>query len=80
MAVVVPVSEAKTRLTELLRLVEDDEQVLITRNGRVVAELRRCGHPDRTAAFGAFAGEVAGDLFGPVSEFEGWESGPPGAA
>ncbi len=34
--------EAKTRLSELLAAVEDrDEQVLICRNGKPVAELRR---------------------------------------
>lgn len=75
MAIIVPVSEAKTRLTELLRRVEDGEVVVITRSGQEVAELRVRSRPDRTAAFGAFRGQVAGDVLGPVPEFDGSETG-----
>jgi prevent-host-death family protein len=75
MAEVVPVSEAKTRLTELLRRVEAGEDVVISRNGVEVAELRPRRAPDRARAFGAFAGQVSGDVLGPVPELDGWELG-----
>lgn len=43
--------EAKTRLPELLRMVEDGERIVITRHGRPVAVLAPPpGVPDRTAA------------------------------
>jgi len=43
--------EAKTRLPELLRMVEDGERIVITRHGRPVAVLSPPpGVPDRTAA------------------------------
>ena len=71
----VPVSEAKTRLTELLRRVENGEDVVITRDGVEVAELRPRRAPDRAAAFGVFRGTVQGDVFGPVPELDGWEMG-----
>jgi antitoxin (DNA-binding transcriptional repressor) of toxin-antitoxin stability system len=35
----VPVKEAKAKLTELLRAVEAGEQVVVTRNGKQVAQL-----------------------------------------
>lgn len=35
----VSVAEAKNRLTQLLRAVEEGEQVIITRNGKPVAQL-----------------------------------------
>jgi prevent-host-death family protein len=35
----VSTAEAKNRLTELIRIVEDGEQVVITRHGRPVAQL-----------------------------------------
>lgn len=78
MALVVPVSEAKTRLTELLRRVEDGEYVVITRNGREVAELVRRRAPDRLAVVDSFAGEIDGDAMGPVPEFHEWEHGAVG--
>lgn len=43
--------EAKTRLAELLRMVESGERVMITRHGRPIALLTApSGVPDRTAA------------------------------
>jgi prevent-host-death family protein len=42
--------EAKTRLAELLRMVESGERVMITRHGRPVALLTSpSGVPDKTA-------------------------------
>ena len=35
----VSVAEAKNRLTQLIRAVEEGEQVIITRNGRPVAQI-----------------------------------------
>lgn len=73
--VVVPVSEAKTRLTELLRRVEAGEDVVITRNGVEVAELRRRRAPDRLAVVDAYRGRISGQVVEPVPELEGWELG-----
>lgn len=77
MTVHVSVSEAKTRLTELLRRVEAGEGVVITRNGVEVAELRARTKPDRSAAFGIFRGRVVGDVREIASPFDDeWAARP----
>ena len=42
-------TEAKTRLTELLRAVEHGEAITITRHGKVVAHLVPAGTQDRAS-------------------------------
>ena len=43
----VPATEAKTRLAELLRVVEHGEAIAITRHGKTVAHLVPAGMHDR---------------------------------
>ena len=43
----VPATEAKTRLAELLRVVEHGEAIAITRHGKTVAHLVPAGMQDR---------------------------------
>lgn len=73
MTVVVPVSEAKTRLTELLRRVEAGEDVVITRNGEEVAELRPRSKPNRLRAMGMFRGQFRGDFMESAAEHLDWD-------
>ena len=59
----VTVTEAKNRLTQLLRAVENGERVVITRNGKPVAEI---GQP-------AKQGKVQlGGLNGRIQLLPGW--------
>ena len=59
----VTVTEARNRLTQLLRAVENGERVVITRNGKPVAEI---GPPPKT-------GEVRlGGLRGRIQLRPGW--------
>ena len=53
----VTVTEAKNRLTQLLRAVENGERVVITRNGKAVAEI---GPPPRRGKvqLGAMRGRI----------------------
>lgn len=80
MAKVVNVQDAKTRLSQLLRLVEAGEEISIARSGRVVARLVRA---DEAAPreWGAFEGRVRwdDDAFAPLSdeELELWEGSVP---
>lgn len=73
---VVNVQEAKTRLSQLLRLVESGEEVSIARAGRVIAHLVRADEAG-PRAWGAFAGQVRWDedAFAPLSdeEMQLWE-------
>jgi prevent-host-death family protein len=52
----VSVHQAKTQLSRLLDLVEDGEEVVISRHGRPVARLASVGKP-RRPALGAMRGE-----------------------
>jgi prevent-host-death family protein len=54
----VSVVEAKNRLTELLRVVEDGEQVVITRHGTPVAELGPPKSKRREVIFGGMKGRI----------------------
>jgi antitoxin (DNA-binding transcriptional repressor) of toxin-antitoxin stability system len=47
----VSTAEAKNRLSELIRVVEDGEQVVITRHGRPVAQLALPPREPRKARF-----------------------------
>ena len=50
--------EAKNRLTELIRIVEGGEQVVITRHGRPVAQLAPPPAERRTARLGGMKGRI----------------------
>jgi prevent-host-death family protein len=55
---VVSTVEAKNRLTELIRIVADGEQVVITRHGRPVAQLAPPPAEQRKARFGGMKGRI----------------------
>ena len=57
-AMVVSTAEAKNRLPELIRAVEDGEQVVITRHGRPVAQLAPPPPPARKPRLGGMAGKI----------------------
>lgn len=54
----IAVAEAKNHLSELLRAVEDGEQVIITRNGKPVAQLVPPPLGRRVVKFGLMRGRV----------------------
>ena len=51
-------AEAKNRFTELLRIVEDGEQVVITRHGRPVAQITPPPTAPRKARFDGMKGRI----------------------
>ncbi len=80
----VNIKEAKTRFSELLRRVEDGEEVTIARNGNPVAKLvRLTPNLKRKRQFGALKGnktwqELSDVVLQPLppEELELWEGGP----
>jgi prevent-host-death family protein len=54
----VSTAEAKNRLTELIRIVENGEQVVITRHGRPVAQLTSPPAARRKACFDGMKGRI----------------------
>lgn len=54
----VSVTEAKNRLSELLRSVEDGETVVITRNGKPVAQIVAAPADRRVVCFGTMRGRI----------------------
>ncbi len=54
----VSVAEAKNHLSELLRSVEEGEQVIITRNGKPVAQLVAAPPERRVVKFGTMRGKI----------------------
>lgn len=54
----VSVSEAKNRLTQLLRAVEDGESVVITRNGKPIAQIVPPPPERRKVIFGGMRGRI----------------------
>jgi prevent-host-death family protein len=57
-SMVVSTAEAKNRLTELIRIVEDGEPVVITRHGRPVAQLGPPPAERRKARLGGMKGRI----------------------
>jgi prevent-host-death family protein len=51
-------AEAKNRFTELIRFVEDGEQVVITRHGRPVAQITPPPTAPRKARLGGMKGRI----------------------
>lgn len=83
MTTTVNVQEAKTRLSELLRLVERGEEVSIARAGTVIARLQAVAPPHRDFSKPLLPGipaVSAAPLLAPVSESEllEWEQGHSG--
>jgi prevent-host-death family protein len=54
----VSVADAKNHLSELLRSVEEGEQVVITRNGKAVAQLVPVIGETRAVRFGTMRGQI----------------------
>ena len=54
----VSTAEAKNRLPELIRMVEDGEQVVITRHGRPVAQIARPPAERRKPILGGMKGRI----------------------
>jgi len=54
----VSTAEAKNRLTELIRIVESGEQVVITRHGRPVAQIAPPPAERRKARLGGMKGRI----------------------
>jgi prevent-host-death family protein len=54
----VSIAEAKNRLTELIRAVEQGEQVVITRHGKPVAQLTPPPSERRQIQWGALRGRI----------------------
>ncbi|MGA3080445.1 MAG: type II toxin-antitoxin system prevent-host-death family antitoxin [Terracidiphilus sp.] len=54
----VSTAEAKNRLTALIRIVEDGEQVVITRHGRPVAQIALPPADGRKARLGGMKGRI----------------------
>ena len=54
----VSVTDAKNRLSELLRSVEKGEQIVITRNGKPVAQLTQPPIGRRFVRFGTMRGQI----------------------
>jgi len=69
--IVVNMHEAKTRLSELVRLVESGEKVVLARNGTPVAELVPAAAPKRRKG-GIWKGKVwiSPDFDEPLPELE----------
>ena len=54
----VSVAEAKNRLPELIRAMEDGEQVIITRHGKPVAQIAPAPRERRPIQWGAMRGRI----------------------
>jgi antitoxin (DNA-binding transcriptional repressor) of toxin-antitoxin stability system len=55
----ISVTDAKNRLSELLRSVEEGERIVITRNGRPVAQLTQPPTGQRVVRFGTMRCQIA---------------------
>lgn len=71
MADSVPLNEAKTRLSELVRRVENGEEIVIRRGARPVARLVRevSGAILAPGSVAGIAGELSADFDAPLEEF-----------
>ncbi len=54
----VSIAEAKNRLSQLVRAAEGGEEVLITRNGRAVAQIVPAPAKRRKVKFGSMRGQI----------------------
>jgi prevent-host-death family protein len=69
--IVVNMHEAKTRLSELVRLVEEGEKVVLARNGTPVAEIVPAEKPKkREGGFWKGKAWISPDFDEPMPEFE----------
>jgi prevent-host-death family protein len=74
--VVINMHEAKTRLSELVRMVEAGERVVLARNGTPVVELVAAAPPSKREG-GFWKGQVwmSADFDAPLPEFEEYTGG-----
>lgn len=77
MTATVPVGEAKSQLSELLRRVEGGEEIIIRRGSRSIARLVP-ERPTRIAAPGALSGRIrmSDDFDAPLEDFDGYRVDP----
>lgn len=77
MTLTVPVSEAKSQLSELLRRVEGGEEIVIRRGARSIARLVP-ELPSGIAPPGALSGRItiAEDFDAPLEDFDAYRPGP----
>jgi len=68
--IVVNMHEAKSRLSELVRLVESGEKVVLARNGTPVAELVPAAPKKREGGFWKGKVWISPDFDEPMPEFE----------
>jgi prevent-host-death family protein len=54
----ISIAEAKNRLTQLIRAVEEGESVVITRNGRPVAQIVPAPQSRRKVRFGSMCDQI----------------------
>ncbi|MBI2688651.1 MAG: type II toxin-antitoxin system prevent-host-death family antitoxin [Acidobacteria bacterium] len=54
----ISVAGAKNRLSQLIRAMEDGEEVIITRNGKAVAQLTPAPQPSGKVRWGALQGRI----------------------
>ena len=67
---VVNMQKAKSSFSELVRLAESGEDVVIARNGVPVARLTRIETPKRNLPWGALHGTIADDFDAPLEEMK----------
>ncbi|MDX2141657.1 MAG: type II toxin-antitoxin system prevent-host-death family antitoxin [Chloroflexota bacterium] len=70
--VTVTIDEAKLRLLELIRAVEQGEMITITRDDQPIATLSPVAHSERRPVFGSHKGSVvwmAEDFDAPLDDF-----------
>ncbi len=74
----VPIAEGKAQFPELVRRAEAGEHIIITRHGRVVAELRAASKAPPGSLLGALKGQIdiADDFDTLPDDFMGSFSGP----
>lgn len=54
----VSIAEAKNRLTELIRLAEDGEEIVITRRGKPVAQIAPASRKEKRVMWGAMRDRI----------------------
>lgn len=54
----ISIAEAKNQLSQLIRAVEQGEEIVITRNGKAVAKLASAPRDSRKVRFGTMRGRI----------------------
>jgi len=70
MAAAVNMHKAKSSFSQLVKLAESGEDVIIARNGKPAARLTRIKVTRRKLPWGALHGKMAGDFDAPLDEMK----------